>query len=106
MGRNRVGVCNESGCPNFTEGHAKCDDCRHATDKARGTRQARGYDASYQRELAALKATNPTHCETCGKPFGPDRVLTGGHVKRDGQRTNEPLRAECAPCNYGHRGDQ
>jgi hypothetical protein len=41
-------VCAEPECPALTDG-TRCDEHRKARDKARGTRQKRGYDAAYDR---------------------------------------------------------
>lgn len=41
-------VCLEPGCPTLTSG-TRCTEHERARDKARGTRQERGYDAAYDR---------------------------------------------------------
>jgi hypothetical protein len=45
-------VCSEPGCPTLipavTRG-GRCPSCERTHDKARGTRQERGYDAAYDR---------------------------------------------------------
>ena len=41
-------VCSTPGCPNLTAG-GRCDECRPAYERQRGTRQQRGYDAEHDR---------------------------------------------------------
>jgi hypothetical protein len=80
----------------------RCHPCTRARDLARGTRQQRGYDATYERarEQALVAAT---HCATCGELFTLDNPATGGHVvaRRNGGTTADGLKPECRRCNYG-----
>lgn len=96
-------VCAEPGCPVLTD-TTRCPDHTRARDKARGTRQARGYDAEYDKQKRAPAFANATHCATCGKPFTPDNPKTAGHVIaiRDGGQ-GAPIKPECRRCNYGWR---
>ena len=94
-------VCAESGCPTLTE-TTRCADHTRARDKARGTRQARGYDAEYQAQLRSAEYVNATHCAECGDPFTADNPKTGGHsvALRNGGRGSKIL-PHCRRCNYG-----
>jgi hypothetical protein len=83
-------------------GTGECRTCKRARDARRPSRQQRGLGAEYDRERRQVLA-GATHCARCGKPFGPDRRPTAGHVTAsvDGGGTTGNLRPECAPCNYG-----
>ena len=94
-------VCSEPGCPEFvTQG--RCDDHRRAKDKARGTRQERGYGADYQAQLKSPEYVNATHCAECGQVFTEDNPKTGGHsvALRNGGQGSKIL-PHCRRCNYG-----
>jgi hypothetical protein len=64
-------------CRTLVRGKSRCVDCQRAHDRARGTRQQRGYDAQHDalRRLlvAALDPWAP--CPRCGHPLGPDPAL-------------------------------
>lgn len=47
-------VCLTPGCPTLVTS-GRCTSCRRDQDKARGTRQQRGYDAAYDAEHAAYQ---------------------------------------------------
>jgi hypothetical protein len=96
-----VRVCLESGCPTLTRG-TRCRDHERAKDKARGTRQERGYDATFEAQLKAPGYVNATHCAECGGPFTQDNPKTGGHsvAIRNGGRGSRIL-PHCRRCNYG-----
>lgn len=105
MSRSRVRICVDVDCKGYTDGHARCDDCRRAADKQRGRRQARGYGADYIAELKKLKATKPTVCVTCGERFTANNPMTGGHAKsiRYGGTLADGLIPECRHCNLGKK---
>lgn len=64
-----VRVCAEPGCPEVTDS-TRCPTHTRTRDRARGTRQARGYDADYDRrrnsDTAALAAGHTLTCWRCG----------------------------------------
>lgn len=69
-------VCAEPGCPELTHG-TRCTEHARAKDRARGTRQQRGYDAAfdatgrdYQRRMDAGETLA---CWRCGQPVGARR---------------------------------
>lgn len=102
----RYRVCTEDGCPVMvTGGHSRCDDCRRAYERKRGSKAERGYDAEFQREKRKLKATNPTHCEHCGYPFTEQRLMQAGHAVavRHGGSAEDGLKPHCVPCNAAWR---
>jgi hypothetical protein len=71
-------VCAEPGCPTLTKA-TRCPDCTRAKDKARGTRQERGYDAAYDRErrryqfrMEAGEVFPCWRCDELGRPHDVD----------------------------------
>jgi hypothetical protein len=96
-------VCLESGCPAL-QAESRCAAHARARDKARGTRQQRGYDAQFEAAKRAPEYVNATHCTACGCAFTPDNPKTAGHVIaiRDGGR-GSGVTPQCRRCNYGWR---
>lgn len=94
-------VCAEPGCPTLTKS-TRCPAHTRAKDKARGTRQERGYDAAYLAQLDSPEYVNATHCDECGELFTVDNPKTGGHsvALRHGGRGSKIL-PHCRRCNYG-----
>lgn len=88
-------------CPELTS-RSRCQKCARRLDRARGTRQDRGYDADYQRQLQAPDFVKATHCAECGSPFTAENPKTGGHavaLRHDGQGSK--VLPHCRRCNYG-----
>lgn len=73
-------VCAEPGCPAIQR-EPRCKDHRSQYERQRGTRQARGYDADYDRvrraDVAALKAGAALTCWRCGKRVEADDYSLG-----------------------------
>ena len=94
-------VCAVPGCPRL-QPETKCAEHRREAERARGTRQARGYDAAFERAKRTPEYVNATHCANCGQPFTRDNPKTGGHsvALRDGGKGSEIL-PHCRRCNYG-----
>ena len=98
--------CIEPGCPVLTT-RTRCTEHERAKDKARGTRQARGYDAEYDavgRDYQ--RRINDGHtftCWRCSRPLGPQRGLDWqlGHCDDDRDAIHGP---ECPACNLATRG--
>ena len=66
-------VCAEAGCPELTE-TTRCITHTRTRDKARGTRQERGYDATHDRLRASWArkvATGQVMCARCHKRISP-----------------------------------
>ena len=67
-------VCVEPGCPTLTK-RTRCTTHERAKDRARGTRQERGYDAAYdalrkdyERRLASGERFDCWRCPELGRP--------------------------------------
>jgi hypothetical protein len=61
----------------LVRGKPRCWDCQRAKDRARGTRQQRGYTATHDQLRAHLVADlDPwAPCPRCGHPVGPDAAI-------------------------------
>lgn len=94
-------VCLEPGCPVLTS-KSRCPAHTRSHDKARGTRQQRGYDADYEQQLRSPEYLSATHCGNCGEPFTADNPKTGGHsvAIRAGGKGSKVV-PHCRRCNYG-----
>jgi hypothetical protein len=75
-------VCAEPGCPTLTDS-TRCTEHTRQRDKARGTRQARGYDAQHDRDRARWRKVidlGGWPCARCphriqpGEPFHLDHT--------------------------------
>lgn len=99
-------VCSEPGCPTLipkSEG-ARCKAHRSAHEKRRGTRQARGYDATHDRLRAQWEpkvATGTVKCARCHKPILPGRAW---HLDHTDDRTTYlgPSHQHCNTSAGGH----
>ena len=96
-------VCLEPGCPNL-QSESRCPEHRRARDRARGTRQERGYGAahdnlraSYQRRMVLGERFA---CWRCGDLIDPSYWRLG-HDDHDRSRYRGP---ECVPCNQATSG--
>lgn len=73
-------VCAEAGCPELTT-TTRCTACTRDNDKARGTRQQRGYDKDYDRsrraDVARLRQGAVLHCWRCGDVVLPHDYSLG-----------------------------
>lgn len=94
-------VCAEPGCPTLTR-RTRCPEHTRARDKARGSSNARGYDAEYRAQLRSPEFLNATHCAACGCPFTANNPKTGGHsvAIRNGGKGSRIV-PHCRRCNYG-----
>ena len=92
-------VCLTSGCGRIGEWtRGRCPDCARDHDRARGTRQQRGYDAEHDRERARwqrvldqgspVSCRNP-HCLTPDTPVDPKHWHLGHTPRRDTWRGPE-----------------
>ena len=92
-------------CPTLVEQGVRggrCQPCAREHDKARGSREARGYDAEFERAKLQPEYVNATHCAACGKPFTANNPKTGGHsvaIRNGGQGSK--VVPHCRRCNYG-----
>ena len=96
-------VCAEADCPVLIDGPGRCVTHTRAKDKARGSRQQRGYDARHDAERkrwAKVIARVPVPCARCGQP------ITAGmawHLDHTDDRAGY-LGPSCAPCNLSAGG--
>lgn len=84
-------VCAEPGCPELVDRgvrDGRCDEHRRAKDKARGTRQQRGYDATHDALRAELLPdAYGQRCHLCGERMWPHEELALDHTEdRTGYR--------------------
>lgn len=89
-------VCSQPGCPELTD-TGRCPWCRRQADRARGTRQARGYDRHHDRarRRAVSAATPQTPCARCHHPLGDTRPA---HLDHDDTRTGYLGLSHGTPC--------
>lgn len=90
-------VCTEVGCPVLTAG-GRCDAHRRQADRARGTRQQRGYDRTHDRTRAThlRRATPTTPCARCSHPLG-EHYRTA-HLDHTDDRTGYLGLSHGTPC--------
>ncbi|GAB3776740.1 hypothetical protein GCM10027600_43020 [Nocardioides ginsengisegetis] len=90
-------------CPELTN-TSRCPACARAKDKARGTRQQRGYDATHDRLRASYQQRmdqgHTYTCWRCTKPIDPNAWHLG-HDDHDRSRYRGP---ECPACNLATSG--
>lgn len=94
-------VCSTPGCPELTAS-SRCPQHTRATDKARGSRQARGYTWTHDRlraQWATRIRTHGAHChaEHCLEPtrrINPGDPWDLGHTP-DRQRWTGPEHRRC-----------
>jgi hypothetical protein len=100
----RYTVCSADGCPNFSTRGGRCDECRRAAERMRGTRQERGYDSHHDRlraEWAPKVARLEVTCWRCGEMIGIGQPWHLGHDDDDRTQYRGP---EHAWCNLGEAG--
>jgi len=77
-------ACPTPGCPGLVPpGRSRCTDCARAHDKARGSRQQRGYDAEHDRRRRAWAprvARGSVSCARCGELITPGQAWDLGHT--------------------------
>ncbi len=73
-------VCSQPGCPELTT-TTYCTEHTRARDRARGTRQQRGYDRAHeQRRAADLPAAYGKPCPYCQQRMWPHQALDWDHT--------------------------
>lgn len=100
-------VCTEPNCPTLIDAgtrDGRCGQHRRKRDKARGTRQQRGYDADHDlmraRYQSYMDAGVTYSCWRCGKPIDP----TSWHLGHDDHDRSKYRGPECPPCNLATAG--
>lgn len=98
-------VCIVSGCPRLIDaGLSRCPDHERDRDKARGTRQQRGYDAEHTRARAEWKPvveTGTVLCRRCEKPIRPTEPWDLGHPDRHCPKPRAPEHERCNRATSG-----
>ena len=96
-------AAHDGSCPKLTNG-GRCPRCTRAADKARGTRQQRGYTSEHdqlRRTWARRIARSPVPCaRNCGQLIHPGDDWHLDH--RDDRRGY--LGPSCATCNLSAAG--
>lgn len=96
-------VCLEPGCPELTKS-ARCVAHTRAKDRARGTRQERGYGADHDHLRAdyqrRMNRGERFACWRCGEDIDPEHWHLG-HDDHDRSIYRGP---ECPPCNLATSG--
>jgi hypothetical protein len=96
MGAKRP--CPRPGCPELIgKGERACAEHRAEYEKARGSREARGYDGAHRalrQRWARIIARQPVSCSRCGGPIGPGMAW---HLDHTDDRTGYlgPSHASC-----------
>lgn len=96
-------VCSIPGCPKL-QSESKCPTHRREHERARGTRQQRGYDANHdalRKQWAPLVATGNVKCWRCKTYIPTEAAWDLGHVDEDRSRYRGP---ECVPCSRATAG--
>lgn len=104
-------VCAEPGCPNLIDRGVRCPTCTRTRDRARGTRQQRGYDAAYDAEHLAwqrrLDTGEPIQCWRCtelGRPHLVDPRPGRWHLGHDPADRSIIRGPQCPQSNLADAG--
>lgn len=91
-------VCAEPGCPELTKA-TRCTTHTRTRDAARGRRQARGYDADYDRERRTcadrMARGERFRCWRCHKLIDPAGAWDLGHCVHDKRVIHGPQHVGC-----------
>lgn len=103
-------ACATPGCPTLVDQGARsgrCPACERLADKARGTRQQRGYDKAFDAEgreyERRMNEGERFHCWRCRRPLGIRRGVDW-HLGHDDQDRRIIRGPECPPCNLATAG--
>lgn len=98
-------VCSEPGCPEIQQA-TRCPKHRRAIEKARGSRQQRGYDRNHIRlrrhYVRQLRAGIVLKCWRCGGPITDEADMHVGHDDKDRSIIRGPEHARS--CNLHAAG--
>ena len=99
-------ICAVPGCPTaYADRNTHCPAHRRQADRARGTRQARGYDASHDKlraQWAPRVATGTITCWRCGELITAPEPWDLGHDDTDRRKYRGPEHAN--RCNRSAAG--
>jgi hypothetical protein len=98
-------VCAEPGCPAITD-TTRCTEHTRQRDRARGTRQQRGYGADHDRLRAAWQRELDNGAIIyCWRPDCDRRIdPTAWHLGHDDHDRTIYRGPECVPCNTATAG--
>lgn len=92
-------VCPEPGCPTLIQnGERRCITHRRAHERARGSRQARGYDSTHDKlraQWVPRVATGTVRCWRCGQYIGAQEPFDLGHDDTDRTKYRGPEHVRC-----------
>lgn len=91
-------VCSQPGCPNLIPKAGRCTDHERAHDKARGRRQARGYNSKHdalRKEWEPYVATGTVECTRCHLPIAKGAPWHLDHDDEDRTQYRGPSHAHC-----------
>ena len=91
-------VCPTPRCPELIPPGGRCPQCAPAKDRARGTRQQRGYGTAHTKlraQWAPKVATGTVTCWRCGKRIPPGSEWDLGHDDDDRTRYRGPEHLAC-----------
>ena len=102
-------VCSQPSCPTLVDAGARggrCTTHARSADRARGSREARGYGAAHQRERTAWQEAidrgDLVTCWRCGEPITKGEPMDLGHDDHDRTITRGPEHAH--RCNRSAAG--
>jgi hypothetical protein len=98
-------VCSEPGCPTLIPKAGRCAEHARAHDKARGSRQQRGYGSQHtalRREWSPKVATGTIKCWRCGQYIRAGQPWDLGHDDTDRTKYQGPEHAN--QCNRAAAG--
>lgn len=101
-------ICPRPGCAKPADGRY-CTAHNREYERARGTRQERGYGAAHQRERqrwAAFVAGGTVGCVRCGQVIGPGQPWHLDHDDNDRREYLGPAHASCNSAAGGRRAHQ
>lgn len=92
-------VCSVPGCPTIHDGTtSRCDTHAAQHERARGTRQQRGYGSAHDKlraEWAPKVATGTVPCWRCGQLISSHTPWDLGHDDKDRTRYRGPEHPRC-----------
>lgn len=97
-------ICGKPDCPTPTHQHL-CPTHMAEAERARGSREARGYDHAHReqrKQWAPKVATGTVHCAKCGDTIQPGTTWHLGHTD-DRSTWTGPEHARCNLSDAGRR---
>lgn len=97
-------VCSTPGCPTLVPKQGRCPQHQAQHERARGTRQQRGYDTTHQRlrkQWEPRVNTGTVACWRCGQLIHPTEPWDMGHDDLDRRMYRGPEHAACNRATTG-----